>query len=99
MPVSGNTYPFTRKNVDGSPERPGVYALLSGDRVIYYGKATKSIRSRLQCHLRGDEGRCTQGATHYKREVTSQPTAREKELLDAFKARSGRLPRCNERSA
>ena len=99
MPVAGNKYPFTKKNVDGSPESPGVYALYDEGEVIYYGKATASIRDRLQAHKRGDEGRCTQQATHYKRELTSRPTARERELLAAYKAKHGRYPRCNERAA
>jgi len=100
MPVAGKTYGFTKENVNQAPDSPGVYALLAQDgSVIYYGRATDSIRTRLQCHRRGDEGACTKAASSYKREVTSRPVAREKELLTAYKAAYGRLPRCNERSA
>jgi excinuclease UvrABC nuclease subunit len=99
MPVSGDKYSFTQDNVNGSPDKPGVYALYDGNAVIYYGKAEASIRSRLQAHRRGDEGKCTQRATHYKREVCSNPKTREKSLLDAYKTANGKYPRCNERSA
>jgi hypothetical protein len=99
MPIAGDVIPFTEANVDSSPAQSGVYALFDGKAVVYYGCSDTSIRGRLQCHLRGDEGPCTRGASHYKREVTSKPKAREKELLDAFKAANGRLPRCNEKGA
>lgn len=48
-------YEFTSKNVDNSPDKPGVYALYYGDEIIYYGRAqgdTVTIRSRLQSHKR-----------------------------------------------
>jgi hypothetical protein len=96
MPVAGKKYPFIQSNVDRSPEEPGVYSLHDGGKVIYYGLATKSLRDRLQSHLRGDEGPCTKVATHYKREATESPAAREQDLLAAYKAIHGKLPRCNE---
>jgi GIY-YIG catalytic domain len=100
VPVAGKEYLFTSANVDGSPDKAGVYALLDKDKgVIYYGCSEISIRARLRRHLRGDEGPCTKGARYYKREVSSNPKGREKVLLAAFKAAYKRLPRCNERSA
>lgn len=98
MPVAGKKYSFAQDNVDKAPEEPGVYALYDGDKVIYYGMASDSIRTRLQCHRRGDEGPCTEAATHYKREPTSAPSKRESELLVAYKAKHDKFPRCNERS-
>lgn len=102
MPINGDKYAFTEENVNRSPEEHGVYALFDGDTIIYYGRASGdnvTIRSRLQCHLRGDEGSCTQKATHYRREATSRPVSRESELLKEFEDTYGRLPRCNERRA
>jgi excinuclease UvrABC nuclease subunit len=84
--------------VDGSPDSPGVYALLNGNGgVLYYGMSTISVRARLKSHLNGTEGRCTQAAAKYKREVTasSAAAAREEALLAAFKATYGSLPNCN----
>jgi len=97
------TYDFTKDNVDKAPAAHGAYILYDGGELIYIGRASGNavtIRSRLQCHLRGDEGPCTQGATHYWREPNDSPIAREKELLDWYAANNkGQLPRCNERRA
>ncbi len=95
MPVE--KYAFTKGNVDKSPDAPGVYALYDNEELIYYGQSEVSIRERLQSHQSGDEGRCTQQATHYSREEHSDPVSREVVLLRTFKLQTGRLPRCNER--
>ncbi len=69
MPTSGHKYEFTNKNIDSSPMKQGVYALFDGDSFLYYGRAIGkkvTIRSRLQDHWEGSEGRCTQNASHYQ---------------------------------
>ena len=102
MPIPGLKYRFTEANVGRSPNEAGVYALYDDDECIYIGRAkgdTTTIRSRLQDHLGGREGECTQDATHYRREVTSSPVSREKELLEEFQIFRKRLPRCNKQSA
>ena len=98
--MSNETYEFTAKNVNGAPEVHGVYALYDGAELIYIGRADGkgiTIRSRLQCHFRGDEGPCTQAATSYWRAAHSNPKAREVELLSEYERKWGRLPRCNSR--
>ncbi len=104
MPITGELYAFTEKNVDSAPTKHGVYQLYEDDVTTYIGRAAGegvTIRSRLQSHYRGDEGPCTKAkaATTYKREVTSQPTSREQELLEEYEEEYGGLPRCNERRA
>ncbi len=96
MPINGDKYDFSQKNVDGSPEQPGVYALFAGGELIYYGKADNSIRTRLQSHKAGREGRGTQIADTYMREPCTNPSVRERQLLIEFRNAYGRLPRCNE---
>ena len=98
MPISGNKYAFTQGNVDKSPTDDGVYALYDKNVTIYIGKGdgVNGIRARLQAHKRGDEGKCTQGASEYRREVYNNPVTRERELLQEYKATHGVLPRCNE---
>ena len=96
MPITGDQYEFSQDNVDKSPDSPGVYALLQSGELIYYGKGDNSIRTRLQSHKAGREGRCTQSAHRYMREQCSNPAARERELLAEFQRANGRLPRCNE---
>ncbi|GAI53806.1 unnamed protein product [marine sediment metagenome] len=97
MAISGDKYTFTQENVDRSPTDGGVYALYDGNETIYIGKGdgVNGIRARLQAHKRGDEGSCTQGASHYRREVCSNPQSRERAELQEYQQANGRLPRCN----
>ena len=97
MAISGDKYAFTQENVDKSPTDEGVYALYDGNEVIYIGKGdgVNGIRARLQAHKRGDEGKCTQEASHYRREVCSNSQSRERAELQEYQRNNGRLPRCN----
>lgn len=100
MPIGGDRYPFTKENVDKAPANHGVYALYVGNETTYIGRADGigvTIRSRLQAHQRGDEGTCTQQATHYRREIREDAAAREAFLLQEYFTANGRLPRCNDR--
>ncbi|HEY1720033.1 MAG TPA: hypothetical protein VGG27_02220 [Magnetospirillaceae bacterium] len=100
MPIGGEKYEFTQKNVDESPASGGVYCFYADNALIYYGSApggASTIRARLKSHFMGVEGGCTEAATHYKREACNNPAEREKELLVEFRERHGRLPRCNAR--
>lgn len=99
MPMTGDLYPFTQKNVDNSPNTSGNYALYRDGTLIYYGMASgrfSTIRVRLQRHKRGDEGACTRRATHYRREIRQDAEARERQLLREYYAIYGRLPECND---
>ena len=99
MPIRGKLRRFTDKNISNSPRDIGVYVLYERGELIYIGKGDgeNGIRSRLQSHKRGDEGRCTQRATSYKRERSKKPLARETYLLKEYYKKHGKLPRCNER--
>jgi hypothetical protein len=99
MPIRGKLYRFTDTNISNSPTDIGVYALYERGELIYIGKGDGKggIRSRLRSHKRGDEGRCTQRATSYRRERCSDPSAREVYLQEEYLKRYGRLPRCNDR--
>ena len=98
MPFAGGRYRFTRSMVEGAPADPGVYALWEADELIYYGRASgtlKSIQFALLEHLSGRAGPCTQRATHYGWEIILDPATREAELLAEYRAAFNRLPRCN----
>jgi hypothetical protein len=100
MPIGGDRYPRTEKNLKNAPKTHGVYALYEGSRLIYIGRAAGTnvtINSRLNDHARGDDGPCTQAYTHYQREETSNAKAREEQLLEEYKKANGQLPPCNER--
>jgi excinuclease UvrABC nuclease subunit len=90
--IAGDKYPFTRQNVDRSPEGKGVYGLVkdANETIVYIGRG--NIRERLQAHFNGDNDCITEQApTHYYREVCSNSIAREKELLRAYRTL------CNEK--
>ena len=96
------TYPFTTENINNTFNEHGVYVLFDGGEIIYIGRAAGervTIRSRLHDHKSGREGPCTKGASHYARERTSNPVARERELLGQHRREHGKLPRCNDRVA
>ena len=99
MAIRGKLYRFTERNISSAPTDIGVYALYRHGELIYIGKADSrgGIRSRLLCHKRGDEGRCTQQATSYKRERHSDPLAREIYLQEEYLRKYGGLPLCNDR--
>lgn len=96
MPISGKFYAFNKQNVDNSPSKPGVYALYRDRKLTYIGKASYPIRSRLQDHYAGRDGQCTMASTQYKREISSNPATRERELLQEYLQQYGSLPLCND---
>jgi hypothetical protein len=101
MPIASPRYALIRTMVAGAPPDPGVYALWENEELIYYGRALgegATIQSRLREHLAGANA-CTAGATHYGWEITSNPRAREAELLREHQRAHGRLPRCNAAAA
>ena len=83
MPIVEPLFRFTAAIVQGAPENPGVLALWHRSEMIYLARAA-SIRQRLQ------------EATHYSWELSLRPGPREADLLEQYRERHGRLPRCNE---
>jgi hypothetical protein len=101
MPIASPRYAFNATMVFGAPPDPGVFALWERDELIYYGRALgqgATIQSRLREHLESG-AHCTSGATHYGWEISSNPRAREAELLREYEKSHGRLPRCNAKAA
>lgn len=101
MPIASPRYAFNATMVSGAPPDPGVFALWEQDELIYYGRALgqhSTIQSRLREHLERAEP-CTASATHYGWEISSNPRAREAELLREYEKAHGRLPRCNAKAA
>ena len=95
MPLDNWRGLFSRTGISGVPDKPGVYALYQNGKCTYYGSSTVSIRGRLQDHLSGEEGQCTQAADSFNYETTPDPVARERQLILEFVAQHRRLPRCN----
>ncbi len=100
MPIDDAKYKkLTGDNVAKSPRRHGVYALYDRRHtLIYIGKASGegvTIRAMLEAHLAGRGGVRTAGATLYKRETSTKPRARERDLLQEHREEHGALPRFN----
>ena len=98
MPISGDLHEFSQGNVNRAPTSKGVYSLHKAGETIYIGRAEgeRGIRARLQAHLSGDEGHCTQQTTGYRYEQSRNPDEREQELLLEYRLAHGQLPFCNE---
>ena len=93
MLIKGKPYTFSEENIERAPDTSGVYILYKHKQLIYIGKAkggTETIRSRLQDHKDGKEGRSTQLADSYSREICSNPEKKESYL----KAILQRMARC-----
>lgn len=98
MSFPRETFPFTAKLIAGAPEEPGVYLLWEDGEVIYVGRAGgrgATIRSCLVDHFSGVQGPCTRRATEYSWEMSRDPAGRELAILEAYRTRYSRLPRCN----
>ena len=95
MPIASPRYPFTRENLTGAPEDPGVYALYEADELIYVGRAElpSNIRLRLLEHffalLHPSK------ATHYAWEICRHPRTRQEQLIQEFERAHFRRPRYN----
>ncbi len=100
MSINGNLQAFSREDIGQAPDEPGVYGLYQGDDLIYIGRAEgglsiTTIRARLKSHCEGYRGPKTEHATHYRCEVSRDPVARQRKLLQEYEQQYGRLPRCN----
>jgi hypothetical protein len=78
--------------VFNAPETPGVFELWDDDEVVYVGSTHgehPSLREELVSEL------ARHPATHFSWEISFQPAARERELLDEFEVEHHRTPRFN----
>jgi len=85
MPLRGERRAFTRAVLAEAPDAPGVYALYKDDAVVLYGSAfggTITIRSCLIERLAG----IGREATHCAWEISLNPAARERDLLEELRA-------------
>lgn len=96
--LTGDLHSFNKANVNQAPDEFGVYGLYLPGILIYLGRADEdsgTLRDWLQTHFNGAMGPCTRSVTAFRCEVTSDPVAREQELLDAHRrSHDGKLPRC-----
>ena len=98
MPIRGKKQRFTKDNIAQSPTSDGVYVLSKYGEVIYIGKGEGAggIKSRLQAAKRGDT-RGVKTSTSFQAERSKDAAKREKQLLQQFERKHGKLPRHNDR--
>ena len=100
--IDGDFYEWNENNAKNVPAQPGVYGLYerrSEEGLIYIGSSS-NLRERFTHYWNTGfaEDPCKRSTRYYKRELTSNYEAREKELLEQYRREhNGRLPRCNER--
>ncbi len=96
MPISGKMYVWNdrAKNVS---EESGVYAFYDENRFLIYIGQSMNLRERFAHYLKTDFSKDPRKreTEYYKREPTSKPENRMKELLDEHRQKYGELPRCN----
>ena len=90
--------PFDAQRIAETPAAPGVYLLYRQHRLIYIGHAPAgtTIRARLERHLRGEAGACTQAATEFDYETSAYADWLYRHYLAVYlDATGGLLPDCN----
>jgi hypothetical protein len=98
MPITAEKLPFTRVHVERAPEASGVYAILAGGEIAYYGAALggrDTIRRRLLEHLTGRRAPGTSSGSAFLCEVTGYPKSRTCALLEEHRRKMRRLPLFN----
>ena len=95
MPLLSRKWPFLDYVVNAAPNDAGLYALWSGDEMLFAGLAGAlgGIRRELQRHWRGEVNLITQNADHFSWELSSEPEKRLMEVLAQFQEVYRRPPR------
>lgn len=88
-------YSFSSNNLSRVPQVPGVYCLGVSDNIIYIG-SSGNLQDRLTDHYYSKDP-CISQATQFAIEPCSNYKERETQLLQWFRSKYGRLPRCNDR--
>lgn len=96
--LTGDRYNFTKENIRKTRDSPAVYQLegKSAGEILYIGSG--NLQTRLTRHLPGQSEPIP--ASAYRREYTAstaEARSAEKECLDAYKLKHGKLPPYNER--
>ncbi len=97
MPIRSKPRKFNKENISNAPDDIGVYSLRSRRGTTTYigrSKDEDGIKGRLQDAKRKPRGR---SADSFQAERSKHPAKREKQLLEQYKKKYGRLPYYNDR--
>jgi uncharacterized protein (UPF0212 family) len=96
MPISGKMYVWGDRTKH-IPERPGVYAFYNEAKVLIYIGESASLREKftqyLETNFLSDPRK--REIKYYKREFTPKHEDRMKLLLDEYRQKHGKFPKCN----
>ena len=96
MPISGKMYVWGNRAKNVS-KGPGVYALYNADKVLIYIGIGISLREKfthyLETNFYNDPHK--RETRYYRRELTSKREDRMKELLDEYRQKHRKFPKCN----
>ena len=88
-------YSFTSGNIANVPIASGVYWLGVNSRFIYIGSAS-NLNERLRDHYNTNDS-CIRKASQFAIDTCSNYREHERQLLQAYRQKHGRLPECNDR--
>jgi len=96
MPLSSSLFLAKDETIERiAPAKKGVYALYDRFAIlIYYGSAI-NIQAAIFDHKYGKH-KCTGSAYYFGYEESSDPSSREKELIEEYQRLNKKLPLCNE---
>jgi len=77
--------------------KPGVYTLYDKNKDVIYIGESENLQQRFSKYVdtNFENDDCKQKTSSYQREFAENPKERKRQLLDDFKNRNGKLPRCN----
>mgnify|MGYP001819398319 CR=1 FL=1 len=88
-------YRMSQENINSLPRKSGVYWLGKENKVIYIG-SSENLHDRLRTHYQQPDS-CIRQATQFAIETCTNYRERERTLLQAYLAKHGKLPLCNDR--
>ncbi len=96
MPISGEMYAWGDR-AKSVPEGSGVYAFYNRAKVLIYIGESTNLREKfthyLETNFSNDPRK--RETKYYKRELTSKQEDRMKELLNEYRQKHGKFPKCN----
>ncbi len=87
-------YSFTQTNLSSVVHAPGVYFLGINNNTIYIG-STHDLNERLAAHYNTSDP-CIKQARQFAIDPCMNYKERERQQLEDFRSRHGRLPACND---
>jgi hypothetical protein len=94
--MDGPVHFLTNERLQEVPDIEGIVALWEGTTLIYLGAASQNLGG-MRGEIQSKRGAgCTQSATHFQFEASSDSSSLLQDLLNEHRRQHGSLPRCNQ---